>query len=158
MWEQWKPLFNLLGELSTTITSVGVLVAFFAGIIKPFRMQIIGWIKKQTNTDMIEKHLGAIDERIETLSNTIDCLKQDTEQHNKQNDENIDLFRKTHMMLLRSHIRDIYMRNLDRKAFTTREHKDVNDYFEIYQNEYHGNGYIRSMYESMKDWQIVDGK
>lgn len=84
MWGGWKPVFALLGELSKTITSVGVLIAFFAGLIKPFRLRLIRWIKRQTNTDVIEEHLNNIDGNIEALSDKFETLQRDFGLHTEQ--------------------------------------------------------------------------
>ena len=64
-------------------------------------------------------------------------------------------------MFLATHIRSMYIRNMENQSLTTREHKDLHDYYDYYKaykKDYDGTGYIEEMFDKMKTWTIIDGK
>lgn len=123
------------------------------------------WIKNQTRTDAIGEHLkridegiAALDERVVILSKNIENMNYELEKHDEKNSKDMEVYRNTLILSIRNQIREIYVKNLDKKTLTVREHRDIHDYFHTYDEDLHGNGYVKDMFEEMRKWTIVDGK
>lgn len=146
-------VFEILKFIAGIMSSVIVMVGFFAWTLKPVRRAQAAWVNKETHTVDMSGRLDKIEKSVSDVMSGVNDIKHNLDTHIAQNVRDIGMSNQAQMLSLRCQIREIYMRNHEEKTLTVREQRDIHDLYAAYK-ALGGNGYVLSLLEEMSEWDL----
>lgn len=133
-------IFNTIGDIASTIVSVGAVLALLS---TPIRKRLKEWIVDTSKSDDLKNALKDVKTNVDAILKELEHIKKELNNQKKAN-----------QCSLRTDITKLYYDNIQNKSLKQYEKQMLIKTYEAYKDE-DGNTYIDSIYKEMSDWQVI---